>query len=87
MYKVEIELKNETGLHARPASMFVKEASKYTSEITVVKEGTSYNGKSIMGILSMGANKGDKLTIMAEGEDEKEAVDALVKLIENNFGE
>jgi phosphocarrier protein len=87
MYKVEIELKNETGLHARPASMFVKEASKYTSEVTVVKEGTSYNGKSIMGILSMGANKGDKLTIMAEGEDEKEAVDALVKLIENNFGE
>ncbi|EOC99653.1 HPr family phosphocarrier protein [Caldisalinibacter kiritimatiensis] len=87
MQKVEIVLQNETGLHARPASIFVKEASKYTSEVTIVKDGTKFNGKSIMGILSMGASKGDKLEIIAEGDDEKEAVEALKELVENNFGE
>ncbi|MTI47549.1 HPr family phosphocarrier protein [Sporosalibacterium faouarense] len=87
MYKVEVELKNETGLHARPASVFVKEASGYSSEIFVIKDEKTYNGKSIMGILSMGAGKGDKIILQADGEDEKEAVEALKSLIENNFGE
>lgn len=87
MHNIEIELKNETGLHARPASMFIKEASKYSSNIKVVKDGIEYNGKSIMGILSMGAGKGSKLTIIAEGKDEMKAVEALKDLIESNFGE
>jgi len=87
MYKLEIELKNETGLHARPASLFVKEAAKYVSDITIIKDNKSYNGKSIMGILSMGAGKGDIITISAEGEDEKEAVESLKALIDKNFGE
>lgn len=83
MYKRETSLKSETGLHARPASMFVKEASKYESEINIVKEDQKYNAKSIMGILSMGAGKGDSLLIEAQGEDEKEAVDSLIEIIEN----
>ncbi|RKD34210.1 HPr family phosphocarrier protein [Thermohalobacter berrensis] len=87
MVKVEVELKNETGLHARPASLFVKEASKYVSDVTIIKDDTEYNGKSIMGILSIGASKGDKITIKAEGEDEQEAAEALKKLVESNFGE
>lgn len=87
MYKIEVELKNETGLHARPASVFVKEAAKYSSDIAVVKDEKKYNGKSIMGILSMGATKGEKIVIQAEGDDEKEAVEALKKLVDNNFGE
>lgn len=87
MYKVETELKNETGLHARPASLFVKESVKYSSEIKVVKDGREYNAKSIMGILSIGAGKGDRLTIVAEGRDEKEAVEALSKLVNSEFGE
>jgi len=74
MQKVEVELKNETGMHARPASIFVKEATKYKSDIKVLKNGQEYNAKSIMIILSMGAGKGEKLIIIAEGEDEKEAV-------------
>lgn len=81
MYKREVILESKTGLHARPASIFVREASKYKSDINIIKENQKYNAKSIMGILSMGASKGDVLTIEAEGEDEKEAVDSLVENI------
>lgn len=87
MYKEEIILQGETGLHARPASLFVREASKYSSNIKIIKDGQEYNAKSIMGILSMGATKGDTLGIMAEGEDEKEAVKNLISLIENQLNE
>ncbi|KPU26583.1 phosphocarrier protein HPr [Caloranaerobacter sp. TR13] len=87
MQKIEVALKNETGLHARPASIFVKEASKYMSDIKIIKDAKEYNAKSIIGILSIGAGKGDKLTIISEGEDEKEAVEALKALIESSFGE
>lgn len=83
MYREEIILENKTGLHARPASLFVKEASKYKSEINLIKGEDSYNAKSIMGLLSMGASKGDCLVIEAEGEDEKEAVTSLVDFIRN----
>lgn len=83
MYKEEVVLENKTGLHARPASMFVKEASKYKSEINLIKGEDKYNAKSIMGLLSMGASKGDCLTIEAEGEDEKEAVSSLIEFIKN----
>ncbi len=87
MYREEVILKNETGLHARPASLFVKEAAKYVSDIKIVKGEKEYNGKSIMGILSMGAAKGDVLTIQAEGEDEETAVKELVDLIANKLNE
>ena len=87
MYKEDIKLGNETGLHARPASIFVKEASQFSSDIKVVKDGKEFNGKSIMGILSMGAGKGDILTIKAEGEDEEKAVKTLVDLISNKLSE
>lgn len=83
MYKQEVILESETGLHARPASMFVKEASKYKCDINLIKADQKYNAKSIMGLLSMGAAKGDTLIIEAEGEDEKEAVDALVEIIKD----
>lgn len=87
MYKLEAILKNNAGLHARPATLFIKEASKYNSKIKVVKKDKEYNSKSIVGILSMGAVKGDNITIIAEGDDEKEAVKALKNLVDNNFGE
>ncbi|OLS02086.1 HPr family phosphocarrier protein [Tissierella creatinophila] len=83
MYREEVVLENKTGLHARPASMFVKEASTYKSDINLIKEDQKYNAKSIMGLLSMGAAKGDVLTIEAEGEDEKEAVNSLIEFIKN----
>ncbi len=87
MFKQEVTLQNETGLHARPASLFVKEASRYVSDVKVFKGGKEYNAKSIMGILSMGAAKGDTILIQAEGDDSKEAVEALVKLVKDNFNE
>lgn len=87
MYRAEVVLKNEAGLHARPASMFVNKANKYNSEITLLKEEKEYNGKSIMGILSMGAIKNTSIMIKAKGKDEREAVEALKELVDSNFGE
>lgn len=71
MYIEKATLLNETGLHARPASLFVKEASKFESDVKVMLDGKEFNAKSIMGVLSMGATKGDTLEIKAEGKDEK----------------
>ncbi|MBS4538729.1 HPr family phosphocarrier protein [Clostridium sp. D2Q-11] len=87
MIKSEVKITNKTGLHARPASLFVSESSKYKSEIKAINGDKEYNAKSIMGILSMGAVEGDIITIIAEGSDEKEAVEGLVKLIESNFNQ
>lgn len=85
MYKGAAVLQGGTGLHARPAALLVKEASKYNSSIRIVKDGQEYNAKSIMGILSMGATRGDNLGIIAEGEDKEEAVKNLIDLIENQL--
>ncbi|HLR20646.1 MAG TPA: HPr family phosphocarrier protein [Tissierellaceae bacterium] len=87
MYRKEAVLQGESGLHARPASIFVEESSQYISEIMIIKNDQEYNAKSIMGVLSMGGTKGDELVIKAEGKDEKEAVEALVHLIENESKE
>lgn len=83
----EITITNKTGLHARPATIFVSEANKYKCEIKVEKDGKLVNAKSIMGILSLGVSQGAKIRIIANGENETEAVNALVKLVENKFGE
>ncbi|KUO68572.1 MAG: phosphocarrier protein HPr [Clostridia bacterium BRH_c25] len=87
MYKVDVVLKNETGLHARPAHIFVTEASKFKSEIILKRDQDEYDAKSIISVLCMGAFKGDTFTIIAEGEDEMPAVEALKVLIDNNVGE
>lgn len=89
MYTRKITLENASGLHARPASDFVNVAQRYTSRITirdVNKEGAS-NAKSIVMLLTLGLSKGTTVEIAGEGDDEKEAVDALVELIEGHFGE
>ena len=82
MIEREVILLNSTGLHARPASMLVKEAAKYTSEVQIIKDEKKYNPKSIISILSMGAMKGDHLTIRATGEDEERAAGELGEFIE-----
>jgi phosphocarrier protein len=87
MFSKEITIMNATGLHARPASMFVQAAGKYKSDIYVVKDGKKINAKSIMGIMAGGIAKGTLVCVEAEGEDEQEAVEALVALIESKFGE
>lgn len=87
MYKIQVEIENKSGLHARPASMFIKEAIKYKSDIKLLKKDKEYNGKSMMGILSIGASKGDVIEISADGPDEKEAIHSLAELIRAKFHE
>ncbi|MCJ7508935.1 MAG: HPr family phosphocarrier protein [candidate division Zixibacteria bacterium] len=87
MVEREVEVINKFGLHARPAALLVQKASKFKSEITLEKEGQKVNGKSIMGVMMLAAEKGSTLIIRAEGEDENEAVAALVEVILSKFGE
>jgi len=74
-------------MHARPSAMFVTYASRYKSEIFIEKDGIKVNGKSIMGIMSLAAEKGSELIISAKGEDEMEAIETLIELVKSGFGE
>ncbi|GED30105.1 HPr family phosphocarrier protein [Brevibacillus centrosporus] len=69
------------GLHARPAATFVKVATSFSSEIKLVKKEKNVNGKSIMGIMAAAIGKGEEITLIADGVDEKEAIVALEKLL------
>jgi phosphocarrier protein HPr len=84
----EVTITNETGLHARPAQKFVETAGKFVSDIKIVKEdGREADAKSILGVMSLGLEKGTTVTLRAEGNDEAEAIQALAELVENQFGE
>ena len=91
MYTRNVLIQNRTGLHARPASEFVACASTFSSKIEIRSadgdDDDFVNAKSIMLLLSIGLGQGDEVVIEAKGEDEVEAVDALVALIETKFGE
>jgi phosphocarrier protein len=87
MISETITITNETGLHARPASVFVSTAVKFKSELMLRKGDKQVNAKSIMGVLSMGITKGTEITISAEGPDEEEATGALLELVRSNFNE
>ena len=87
MIEKDIQLKNVLGLHARAASSFVKASSKFKSEIIVEKDGQEANGKSILGLMAMAVGYRNWITIRISGEDEEEAMEHLVELINNRFGE
>ena len=87
MQEVTLTIRNKVGLHARPAALFVRTAGKFKSKVSAVKDGREVNAKSILSVLTLGAEQGAVVTIRAEGEDEVEAVEALQELVENNFGE
>lgn len=80
-------VENKTGLHARPASMFVQEANKFKSKIKITAKGKTVDAKSILMIMSLGLTQGTELTISADGEDAQAALDALTGLIKSKFGE
>ncbi|PAB59803.1 HPr family phosphocarrier protein [Anaeromicrobium sediminis] len=82
-----VTILNETGMHARPASNFVKVANSFKSDINIEFNGKASNAKSIMNLLSLGLKKGDQINITANGEDAQAAVDALVDLVNSKFGE
>ncbi|MEA2101677.1 MAG: HPr family phosphocarrier protein [Thermodesulfobacteriota bacterium] len=87
MLQETVMIKNELGLHARAAAMFAKKASGFSSNIRVTKDHTPVDAKSIMELLTIAAARGSKITISANGMDEKEAIRSLVSLVNNGFGE
>ncbi len=87
MFECSVEIRNELGLHARPAQLMVQTADQFRSEIFLSKDGVEVNGKSIMGVMMLAAAQGSILVIRAEGADEREAVADLVALVESKFGE
>ncbi len=83
----EIVIRNKLGLHARAAARFVAVASRFKAAIRVIREQRQVNGKSIMGVMMLAAGKGTRLRIEAEGEDAREALDALCELVDSRFEE
>ena len=87
MVERTVQILNKNGLHARPAAEIVKLAAKYTSEITISRDGTEVNGKSIMGVMMLAAECGASIVLRATGDDAEQAIDAIATLIANKFGE
>jgi len=87
MIEFETQVKNKIGVHLRAAGEFVKTATKFNSEIFVVKNGRKANGKSILGLASLAIERGARITVRIDGRDEKEARAAIEELIDNNFNE
>jgi len=83
----EFEIKNQYGIHARPAALFVKIASRYGGEVEVEKDGTTVSGKSIMGLMTLQASCGCKLKVTVSGPDGEQMLDELEELIQRKFDE
>jgi len=87
MKEKKVKIVNKLGLHARPASLLVQTAMKYSSNITIIKDEYKVDAKSIMGILMLAASCGTELIVQTEGPDEQEALDNIEKLFNEGFGE
>ena len=87
MYERTVTIINRAGVHARPAALLVQVAKDYDCEIMFERGDDQINGKSIMGIITLGATYGSEIRIVANGKDENEAVEALVRLFETKFEE
>jgi phosphocarrier protein len=83
----EITVINKLGLHARPAAQLVKTISKFRSEVTIKRDNLTVNAKSIMGVMMLAAELGAVLKFRIEGEDERQAMDAIEKVFQDKFGE
>ncbi len=87
MIEKEVEIINNAGLHTRPAATIVKIAAKFNSDFFINKDGMHINGKSIIGVMTLAAEKGSKLKLTFDGDDEKEAAEAIVDYFERGFDE
>jgi phosphocarrier protein len=87
MIEREITIRNKAGLHTRPASMLVRTASQFESDVFLRRDGYEINGKSVIGVMTLAAGQGSTLTLVVEGEDEEAAADAISDLFEDGFGE
>lgn len=87
MKELKLQIKNKLGLHARPAALFVKTAAKFKSDVFIGRDSQVVNGKSIMGVMMLAAEKGAELVITANGEDEDAALEKLSELFDRKFDE
>lgn len=87
MIKRDVTITNNIGLHARPATFFIQKANSYKSLVWIEKEDRKINAKSLLGVLSLGIAKGMTVSIIADGQDENEAVEGLADLINTGFAE
>lgn len=85
MVSKKVEVKNESGLHARPASVLVKTASKFKADFFIKMYGYKVNGKSILGVMTLAAESGAEMELVFDGPDEEEALEAITELFENRF--
>ena len=87
MYVKEVTVQNQVGLHACPATFFIQKANEFKSSIWVEKDERRVNAKSLLGVLSLGIVGGTTIKIIADGSDEENSVESLVKLVESGFAE
>ena len=87
MQEIKLTINHKVGLHARPASVFVQTATKFSSDIEITYGDKTVNAKSILAVLTLGAHQGAEIIIKAEGPDADEALKALKDLVQDNFGE
>ena len=85
MKEFNYEIKDEQGIHARPAGLLVKEAKKFTSALTITKNGQTKKLTQLMMVMALGVKKGEVVTIQADGEDEEAAIEALKAFFEQNL--
>ncbi|MEA4894729.1 MAG: HPr family phosphocarrier protein [Clostridiales bacterium] len=83
----EVTINNQVGLHARPATFFIQKANEFKSSIWIEKDDRKVNAKSLLGVLSLGIVKGTSVNLVADGSDEKEALNTLAALIASDFTE
>jgi phosphocarrier protein HPr len=87
MLEQEVTIRNRSGLHTRPAAALVKLAAKFKSEVFLVRDGWKINAKSIIGVMTLAAEQGSKLTLEVDGKDEKKAIKELKVFFDDGFGE
>ena len=87
MIEREVIIKNKAGMHTRPASLLVKLAAKFKADFFIIKKGFQINGKSIIGVMSLAAEYGSKLTLRFDGPDEEKAADDVTNYFNEGFGE
>ena len=87
MHQAKVVVKHEAGLHARPASLFVKLAKQFSSDIKITSNGKTVSAKSLVLIITLAVQPNTEIEVRAEGSDEQEAITALIGLVERNFTE
>ncbi len=87
MRQQEVTIVNKLGMHLRAAAVFIEAANKFSCQVCLKKDDRAVDAKSIMGLMTLAATYGSTVTVICEGEDENEAIQALVDLIANRFGE